>query len=260
MKYFNRKIAISGVIMSVILLSGCASTSGPTSNVGIVNGKYAVQTVVPNNNKGKKVNFATGQRYACETQFQGNAGEKILYTFDLTTSQDGQSIVWDNDKQNGKSSDTSYIGKLVYKPNVGFVETTKGKTALLLSQNNTGTVMSFKTEKDMKTFLRVMKETQEAGWNEKEFRSKLIANKVQAYQAVCTQMTNNPITHTRYLTDHEIDAYKHGQQIAVQQRAIDSANYNATMSRIQAQNAQMNYNTQQMLNRMNTYNVNIVGY
>ena len=212
----------------VLLFSGCASTSGPTTNVGIVNGKYAARTTIPNNNKGKKVKITAGQSYNCE--MTGSVDGKI-YSFDLKVSNDGNTLLSYNDKVNGKLSPTSYTGKFVFKPKYGWAETTKGSGVFRTSPQHPS-----------KIFLAMNKKQAKAN---------------QGYVFQCTQTTNNTITHTRYMTNHEIDAYKHGQQIAVQQRAIDSANYNATMANIQAQNAQMNYNTQQMMNRNNTYKVKI---
>jgi len=239
----------------MVLINGCATTSGPTSNVGIINGKYAVQTTVPNNNKGKKVNLTFGQSYSCKNTFTGNDGKTNKVTFDLKTSKDGKSITWHNDKVNGKTSEGYYVGKLVFKPGKGFVETTKGKQAILLSQNNSGEIGIFKNVREREKFTKLNQRFKNGQIIKSEYDLRL--KKIKAYTSSCTQTTNNTYSSSRYLTNHEIDAYKHGQQIAVQQRSIDSANYNATMARIQNQNAQTNYNTQQMLNRMNTYNVKI---
>ncbi len=219
------------VIGSIFVMSGCASTTGPTTQVGIVNGKYAAQTTIPNNNKGKKVKITAGQSYNCELK-DSNTGD--IFSFDLKVSNDGNSLLSYNDKRNGKLSPTSYTGKLVWKPNYGFVETIKGDSVIRINIKDPSKILLSMTKKDGEAY-----------------RGNILQ---------CTQTTNNTLTDTRYLTNHEIDAYKHGQQIAVQQRAIDSANYNATMANLQAQTAQTNYNTQQMLNRMNTYNVNVYHY
>ena len=218
-------------ILAVVLISGCASTSRPTSKVGIVNGKYAVKTTVPNNNKGKKVNITMGQSYHCIAK--SNDGKQTM-SFDLKALSDGKTLLDGNNKSNGKLSPTGYPGKYVHNPKYGFVETTKGSNIIQISSDNSGRIGLYSNKKALKSG--------------------------KGIGFVCTQTTANTYSNTRYLTDHEIDAYKHGQQIAVQQRSIDSANYNATMSRIQNQNTQMNYNTQQMLNRMNTYNINVHHY
>jgi len=240
----------------VLLFNGCASTSGPTSRVGIVNGRYAVQTTVPNNNKGKKVNLTGGQSYSCETSFVDKSGKQIKYTFDLKITPDAKYITWYNDKDNGVAPKTAYIRKMVFKPSLGaFVETTKHDQVLVPSRNNTGNILLLKSEKEAKKFFRLNQKYQNGKLTKSEYQNQI--RKIRAYQAVCTQTTNNTYYNTRYMSRDEIDMYKTNQQLAVQQRAIDSANYNASMDRLQAQTAQMNYNTQQMLNRMNTYNVRI---
>lgn len=249
---------IAGAALGIIILSGCASTSGPTSNVGIINGKYAIQTTTPNNNKGKKVNLTGGQTYSCENSFLDKNGKQQKVSYDLKVSEDGNSIIWYNDKVNGATPEGYYIGKIVFKPGHGFVETTKGKQAFLFSKNNSGKMASFASVRDREKFMQLAKKWQNGKIIKSEYDNGI--KNIKGTTAVCTQITNNTYTKTRYLTDHEISAYQQGQQIAVQQRAIDSANWNATMANIQAQNAQMNYNTQQMLNRTNTYNVNVVGY
>ena len=68
----------------MFLLSGCASSSGPTTRVGIVNGKYAAQTVIPNNNKGKIENITMGQSYYCIARHKDG---KQTISFDLKSNQ-----------------------------------------------------------------------------------------------------------------------------------------------------------------------------
>lgn len=245
------------VILAIVFISGCASTSGPTSDVGIVNGKYAVQTTIPNNNKGKKVNLIGGQSYSCENLLLDKNGKQIKYTFDLKLSQDGHHMTWYNDKHDGKTLETSYIGKLVFKPLIGFVETTKNGQVIVPGSDNAGVIGMFYSVSDVQKFYKISEKFQNGKITQSESLNLLEKQQIRVSKAVCTQITNNTYTHTRYLTDHEIDAYKHGQQIAVQQRAVDSANYNASMARMQEQNAQINYNTQQMFNRMNTYKVKV---
>lgn len=246
MKLF--KILVS--VGLVLFFSGCASTNGPTSQVGIVNGKYAVQTTVPNNNKGKKVNLTAGQIYSCEASGTGKDGQQNKYTFDLKIAQDGEHITWYNDKINGVTGENYYIGKMVWKQGLGFIETTKHDQVLVPWTNNTGDITILGSVKDAKNFHKAISRFANGEITKSEFANQMKKYKVRLYDAVCTQMTDNTYSHTRYLTAHEIDAYKHGQQIAVQQRAIDSAEHNARRNRI-------NYNIQQMLNRTNTYNVKV---
>ncbi len=222
----KRKVIVQ-VILLVIIFSGCASTPKPTSNVGIVNGKYAVQTTVPNNNKGKKVDITAGQSYKCAAT--NNKGD--VYSFDLKANSDRKSLLTYNDSINGKLSKGSYTGRFVHKPKYGFVETTKGNGVVQVGSDKSGRVALYMAKKDV------------------------AAKRGIVFQ--CTQTTNNTYYNTRYLTNHDISAYQHNQQVAIQQRAINDANYNASMARMQAQSAQTNYSTQQMLNRMNTYNVKV---
>jgi len=223
-----RKITL---FIGILFLSGCVSSSAPTTKVGIVNGKYAAQTVIPNNNKGKKVNITTGQSYYCVATSKD--GKETL-SFDLKALSDGKTLLNYNDRHNGNPMPTSYTAKLVHKVKYGFVEITKGSNIIRISSNNSGLIGVYPNKKSLKSG--------------------------QGMAYICTQTTANTYYNTRYLTRDEVNAYQHNQQIAVQQRAINSAKYNATMSRIQAQTAQTNYNTQQMLNRMNTYNVNVYHY
>ena len=202
-----RKTLLSSIAVSAILLSGCASTSQPTSKVGIVNGKYAVQTTVPNNNKGKKVNLIPGQSYHCIV-----IDKALTKGFDLKFNRDKSFLF----------TAPGVSERFVY--NKKFMGWKNGDYGIKFSPDNKGKIMLGNTRQ----------------------------KKAASFQ--CTQTTNNAYTSTRYLTKDEISAYQHNQQIAVQQRAINNANYNATMDRIQAQNAQRNYNTQQMLNRTNTSN------
>ncbi len=226
-----KKDNVTLALCATVLFTGCTSSSGPTTRVGIVNGRYAAQTVIPNSNKGKKVNITMGQSYNCIAK--SNDGKQTM-SFDLKALSDGKTLLDGNHKTNGKFSPSSYPGKYVHNPKYGFVETAKGSNIIQISSDNSGRISLFPNKKALKSRM--------------------------GYGFVCTQTTANAYSNTRYLTNHEIDAYKHGQQIAVQQRAIDSASYNASMARLQAQTAQTNYNTQQMLNRMNTYNVNVYHY
>lgn len=246
MKLFKMLVSVG----LVLLFSGCASTNGPTSQVGIVNGKYAVQTTVPNNNKGKKVNLTAGQIHSCEISATDMDGQQKKYTFDLKIAQDGKHISWYNVKTNGVTPENYYISKMIWKQGLGFVETTKQDKVLLPSQDNNGKIVVFESVKDAKNFHKVLNRFANGEITKSEWENQMKKYKVRLLEAVCTQMTDNTYTHTRYLTAHEIDAYKHGQQIAVQQRAIDSADHNERRNRI-------NYNTQQMLNRTNTYNVKV---
>jgi hypothetical protein len=242
----------------VLLIAGCTSTSGPTSQVGIINGKYAIQTVIPNNNKGKKVNLSAGQSYACETTLVKKNGQKDKVTFDLKISADGKTIVWYNDKVNGKTPPGYYISKLVYQQSLGFIERGEHRRVLMASSDNTGNIILFQNETHARKFLALNRQFSNGKINKSEYSKQ--ASKIHAIGYTCTQTTNNAYISSRYMTKDEIDIYKMNQQIAVQQRAIDSANYNASMARLQAQTAQMNYNTQQMLNSINTYNINVYHY
>ena len=213
-------------ILVPILFSGCASTSRPTSAVGIVNRQYALQTTMPNNNKGKKVRITYGQSYHCVYTHKG----VDMASFDLKASSTEKSFLAYNKKVKGKKVKGN-SGRYVYDPKYGHVGTEKKDGVLVLLSDNSGRIAVYNTKK---AFLA---------------KRGLIVE--------CTQTTNNSYTHTRYLTNHEISAYQHNQQIAVQQKAINDANYNASMSRMQAQNAQANYNLQQSMNRSNTYNVKV---
>ncbi len=215
-------------VVTMILLVGCASNSGPTTNVGIVNGKYAMRTVIPNNNKGKIVQIVSGQDYHCK--HKNDTGKK--FSFDMQSRKDTFMIY--NYKMNGKKiPNNPAVRKLVSNKKVGFVQV-NGKWIARLSDTELGKISIVPDKKWLKKDL---------GW---------------IFE--CTQTTNNPYIYTKTMTKDEIDLYKHNQQIAVQQRAIDSADYNAVMSSLQAQTAQTNYNTQQMMNRMNTYKVNVYHY
>lgn len=218
-----RKALLASISISAILLSGCAGTKAPSSKVGMYNGKYAVTTTVPNNNKGKKVNITFGQTYACEQK-----SDTSQIKFKLTTTYDNQ-MVMEDVTTNGKPQKGSFGGTQYFKfiPKVGFAK--KGaKDIIRTTHDNSGRIHLYQKKEDIA--------------------------KAWASTFICTQITNNSYKNTRYMTEHEISAYQHNQQIAVQQRATDSANYNATMARIQAQT---NYNTQQILNRTNTYNVKV---
>ena len=204
MKNFFMKISLASAMISVILLSGCASKSSPTSRIGIVNGKYAIQTTVPNNNKGKKVNLTAGQNYSCEVQ-----GKKKI-TFDLKVSEDGKNMTWYNDKVDGIIPEGYYVGKIAYKPDLGLVEITKGKQAFLATSNNSGDFMVFQNVKEREKFLKLVKAVQAGKITKLEYKKRM--QKVKGFVANCTQTTNNTVTHTRYLTDHEINVYQYHQR------------------------------------------------
>ena len=61
------------------------------------------------------------------------------------------------------------------------------------------------------------------------------------------------------MTDQEISMYQHNQQIAQQQSAQTQQSLNNLNNQLQRQNEQMNYNTQQMMNRNNVYKFQQVG-
>jgi len=227
------KIALVIGFVGIFLLNGCVSTSQPTSKVGIVNGKYAIQTVVPNNNKGKKVDLLGGQSYYCLMN-----KKKSKLSFNLRVSEDGKKFTAYNMLTNGKKNKNAPSTDIYrYKKGYAYVDTRSG-AMLFNPKNNSGKV----------------------AWLPKKMKIKKMTKDTQAAIFQCVQTTNNSYTNTRYLTRDEISAYQHNQQIAVQKKAIDSANYNAMMTNLQAQSAQANYNTQQSLNRMNTYNVNVRHY
>ena len=243
------------IVLSIALINGCGSTPRPTSQVGIVNGKYAIQNTVYNNNKGKKVNLTSGQSYNCEKSFSDKEGKLHKITFDLKFHEDGKRMTWHNKKIDGEISKNSVVRNIVLNKEKEFVETTRGKIALSLSPNNSGTIAVFDSSKEQKKLLKLNKKIKNGEINHSEWQAS--TGNIKVIQFTCTQTTNNSYRNTRYLTSDEIDAYKHNQQLAMQQRTIDSANYNASMGRLQNQSAQINYNTQQMLNRSNTYNVKV---
>ncbi len=228
MKYIFRKISLASAILSVILLSGCVSTSGPTSRVGIVNGKYAIQTTIPNKNKGKKVNLTAGQNYSCEVQGK----QKI--TFDLKVSEDGKNITWYNDKVDGVTPEGYYVGKIAFKPGLGWIETTKGKQAFSFNFNDSGAIIVFRDLKEREKFINLLQRSAKGKITKPEFNKRM--NKIKAYGATCTQTTNNTVTHTRYLTDHEINVYQRNQR---QKRAEMNEVFNA-MGQLGNQLQQMN--------------------
>lgn len=188
-----RKELLSSISISVILLSGCASTSQPTSKVGIVNGKYAVTTTGPNNNKGKKVNITEGQSYLCSQASNGN-----LTTFKLIANKNSTLTVHDS-TFNGKLVKGSFAGTnyFTYKPKYGFIKN-GAKDIIRITNDDSGKVYLFQKKEDIAK-----------NW---------------ASTFTCTQTTNNPYRTTRYMTDHEISAYQHNQNIAVQQESIDASN------------------------------------
>jgi hypothetical protein len=240
MKYLFKIISLSGAIISVVLLSGCASTSGPKSRVAIVNGKYTIQTTVPNNNKGKKVNLTAGQNYSCKKSYLDNDGKQHRVTFDLKFSDNGKNITWYNDKVDGITPEGYYIGKIAFKPGLGYVETTKGKQAFILTKNNSGKIAVFGSVKDREKFIKLTQRFQNGEITQSEYANIGSKQKIRIYDATCTQTTNNTVTHTRYLTDHEIDAYKYRQRL---KEARDRAEMNEVfdaMGQLGTQLQQMN--------------------
>ena len=132
------KIALVMGFVGILLLNGCVSTSQPTSNVGIINGKYAIQTVVPNNNKGKKVNLSADQNYYCSMKKKNSS-----FSFDLRVGEDGKNFITYNMLANGKKDKNSPSSEIYrYKKGYAYVGTRKGDMLLNL-RNNSGKVVWF---------------------------------------------------------------------------------------------------------------------
>lgn len=173
----NKKIIV-GIGILGVLFAGCGSPAEPTSKVGIINGKYALQTEVPNNNKGKKVPIIPGQSYNCA---KINTNGKI-YSFDLNYYIEDKSLLTYDHTLDGKKLKGRGATRFEYKPNEGFVATeTTENTIIMISQN----------------------ESQIELFNNKKNRGAKTGSMFQ-----CTQTTNYPQTVTRYLANHEISEYQ----------------------------------------------------